>query len=164
MEMSEKTMSLADAIVNRVRRAVREEKPFRVIVVLPMYPQGNLADSAIHRTMYWQRRTIDYIEEKIIECTQGRLSGPSDYINFYSLANFGFIDGQPRLEQIYLHSTIIITDKTVICGSGNLTMHSLIGDRDSELAVVIENPKLCETLRQDLWNERMGVEQAKLMT
>lgn len=42
-------------------------------------------------------------------------------------------------ELIYVHSKLLITDdNTVICGSANVNDRSLLGKRDSEVAVIIE--------------------------
>jgi phosphatidylserine/phosphatidylglycerophosphate/cardiolipin synthase-like enzyme len=42
-------------------------------------------------------------------------------------------------ELIYVHSKLLIADdKLVICGSANINDRSMLGKRDSEIAVVIE--------------------------
>jgi phospholipase D1/2 len=42
-------------------------------------------------------------------------------------------------ELIYVHSKLLIADdRLVICGSANINDRSLLGSRDSEIAVVIE--------------------------
>lgn len=44
-------------------------------------------------------------------------------------------------EQLYIHSKVLIADdQLVICGSANLNDRSQLGDHDSEIAVVIEDP------------------------
>jgi phospholipase D1/2 len=44
-------------------------------------------------------------------------------------------------EELYVHSKLLIADdKLVICGSANLNDRSQLGDHDSEIAVVIEDP------------------------
>lgn len=44
-------------------------------------------------------------------------------------------------EQLYVHSKVLIADdRLVICGSANLNDRSQLGDHDSEIAVVIEDP------------------------
>ncbi len=67
-----------------------------------------------------------------------------DYIGFYSLRGHGMVNGEPRTELIYIHSKLmIVDDKTVILGSANINDRSMLGTRDSEYAVMInENPKL----------------------
>lgn len=44
-------------------------------------------------------------------------------------------------EELYIHSKVLIADdRLVICGSANLNDRSQLGDHDSEIAVVIEDP------------------------
>lgn len=64
---------------------------------------------------------------------------PSEYITFYGLRNHACLNSEPLTELIYVHSKLmIVDDKTVICGSANINDRSLIGKRDSEVAVIIE--------------------------
>ncbi|KAJ2893842.1 uncharacterized protein MKZ38_008199 [Zalerion maritima] len=45
-------------------------------------------------------------------------------------------------EELYIHSKVLIADdRLVICGSANLNDRSQLGDHDSEIAVVIEDPE-----------------------
>ncbi|SAL95926.1 hypothetical protein [Absidia glauca] len=76
-------------------------------------------------------------------------------------------------EQVYIHSKLmIVDDKTVICGSANLNDRSQLGNRDSEIAVVIEDTDLVDsqmngqtyqaarfalTLRMHLFKEHLGL-------
>ena len=44
-------------------------------------------------------------------------------------------------EQLYIHSKVLIADdQLVICGSANLNDRSQLGNHDSEIAVIIEDP------------------------
>lgn len=44
-------------------------------------------------------------------------------------------------EELYIHSKVLIADdRLVICGSANFNDRSQLGDRDSEIAAVIEDP------------------------
>lgn len=48
-------------------------------------------------------------------------------------------------ELIYVHSKLLISDdKVVICGSANINDRSLIGKRDSEIAVIITDEEFEE--------------------
>ena len=65
-----------------------------------------------------------------------------NYISFYSLRNHGIINGIPKTEMIYIHSKLmIIDDAKVLIGSANINDRSLLGNRDSEFAVIIEEQK-----------------------
>ncbi|KAK6376229.1 hypothetical protein LTS17_007480 [Exophiala oligosperma] len=49
-------------------------------------------------------------------------------------------------EELYVHSKVLIADdRVVLCGSANLNDRSLKGSRDSEIALVIEDPTPLET-------------------
>ncbi|KAL5119618.1 hypothetical protein ACEQ8H_002464 [Pleosporales sp. CAS-2024a] len=50
-------------------------------------------------------------------------------------------------EELYIHSKLLIADdQIVICGSANLNDRSQLGDHDSEIAVIIEDPEPVESL------------------
>jgi len=54
-------------------------------------------------------------------------------------------------ELIYVHSKLLIADdRLVICGSANINDRSMLGKRDSEIAVIIE---VCEYVTS---RERQG--------
>lgn len=49
-------------------------------------------------------------------------------------------------EELYIHSKVLVADDhVVICGSANLNDRSQLGDHDSEIAVVIEDPTPVES-------------------
>jgi phospholipase D1/2 len=49
-------------------------------------------------------------------------------------------------EELYIHSKLLIADdQTVICGSANLNDRSQLGDHDSEIAIIIQDPKTVES-------------------
>lgn len=56
-------------------------------------------------------------------------------------------------EELYIHSKLLIADdRLVICGSANLNDRSQLGDHDSEIAVVIEDPE--ENMIDSYMNEQ----------
>lgn len=67
------------------------------------------------------------------------IEDPLEYITFYGLRNHSTLNAEPITELIYVHSKLmIVDDKIVICGSANINDRSLIGKRDSEIAVIME--------------------------
>lgn len=51
-------------------------------------------------------------------------------------------DGTPKTEMVYVHSKVmIVDDMAAICGSANINDRSMLGNRDGELAVLIEDKK-----------------------
>lgn len=63
---------------------------------------------------------------------------PSDYVVILSLRTHGYIDKWPVSELIYIHSkALIIDDEFALIGSANINDRSMLGYRDSELAVLL---------------------------
>lgn len=61
-----------------------------------------------------------------------------NYIRFFCLRNHALFNKKPVTEIIYIHSKLmIVDDKRAIIGSANINDRSLLGNRDSELAMVI---------------------------
>eukprot|EP01089_Gocevia_fonbrunei_P021987 TRINITY_DN8718_c0_g1_i1.p1 TRINITY_DN8718_c0_g1~~TRINITY_DN8718_c0_g1_i1.p1 ORF type:complete len:260 (+),score=60.83 TRINITY_DN8718_c0_g1_i1:104-781(+) len=66
------------------------------------------------------------------------------YISFHCLRNHGVL-GTPKADipvtsQIYVHSKLmIVDDKYTIIGSANINDRSFLGERDSEIAVLIKD-------------------------
>ncbi|OWK14727.1 PLD2 [Cervus elaphus hippelaphus] len=66
-----------------------------------------------------------------------------NYISICGLRTHGELGGHPVSELIYIHSKMLIADdRTVIIGSANINDRSLLGKRDSELAVLIEDTEM----------------------
>ena len=97
------------------------------------------------------------------------------HLTLLNLRNWDTLDGRPVTEQIYVHSKLLIADDRVaVLGSANINDRSLLGDRDSELAVVVrdDTPAMaplngrCEDqvsavvhqLRKDLWAKHFGAQ------
>jgi len=64
----------------------------------------------------------------------------ADYLTLLNLRNWDALGKRPVTEQIYVHSKLLIADDRVaVLGSANINDRSQLGDRDSELAVVIRD-------------------------
>jgi len=96
------------------------------------------------------------------------------YVSFYCLRTYATLESAGLVtEQIYVHSKLmIVDDRVAIIGSANINDRSMKGDRDSEIAMVVENTHLqdstmggkpfpvgefAHTLRCKLWEEHLGV-------
>ncbi|XP_050218111.1 phospholipase D zeta 1 [Mercurialis annua] len=175
-----------ESLYRRIMRAHNEKKCFRVIVVIPLIPgfQGGLDDSgaaSVRAIMHWQYRTICRGQNSILHNLYDVL-GPKthEYISFYGLRAYGrlFDDGPLATSQVYVHSKImIIDDCATLIGSANINDRSLLGSRDSEIGVLIEDKEMVDSfmggkhrkagkfslsLRLSLWSEHLGL-QAKEM-
>ncbi|KAI9828785.1 MAG: hypothetical protein M1832_001890 [Thelocarpon impressellum] len=76
-------------------------------------------------------------------------------------------------EELYVHSKVLIADdRIVICGSANLNDRSQLGEHDSEIAIIVEDPtpldsymdgrpwrasKFAATLRRELFRKHLGL-------
>ena len=70
-----------------------------------------------------------------------------DYIFFFSLRTHAILANKPMTEIIYVHSKIIIVDdEAAIIGSANINDRSMLGQRDSEIAVLIKSEFKVESL------------------
>ncbi|KAL3641911.1 Phospholipase D zeta 1 [Castilleja foliolosa] len=170
-----------EAFYRRIMRAHNEKKCFRVIIVIPLLPgfQGGVDDSgaaSVRAIMHWQYRTMCRGNKSILHNLYN-LVGPRmyDYISFYGLRAHGKLcdDGRAATSQVYVHSKImIIDDHTTLIGSANINDRSLLGSRDSEIGVVIEDKEFVDSviggkpwragkfslsLRLSLWSEHIGL-------
>jgi len=144
---------IGHALVERIERAHANKERLRILVFLPLTPEfeGEITDSGsgvVRVEMYWQYVTICRGETSIYESLRSKGIKPEDYIQFYSLRTHARMpNGQPASEQIYIHSKILISDDNVfLIGSANINDRSLLGSRDSEIAMVVEDNKKMESL------------------
>eukprot|EP00026_Physarum_polycephalum_P002236 Phypoly_transcript_02241.p1 GENE.Phypoly_transcript_02241~~Phypoly_transcript_02241.p1 ORF type:complete len:888 (+),score=134.49 Phypoly_transcript_02241:1-2664(+) len=136
--------TIAVEIVKRIKRAIRKKETFRVYVMIPIAPDGKIAEQSFRSLMHWNYLTIcrggtSILEQLKQECPD---VDPFDYISFYSLRTHGILapDSTVVTEQIYVHSKLmIVDDRIVIIGSNNINDRSLLGDRDSELAIIVRD-------------------------
>ncbi|CAK4622001.1 unnamed protein product [Aphanomyces euteiches] len=168
---------VVEALYQRIMEAHEKQETFRVMFIMPLLPcfEGAVtsADSAnLRAVMHWQYSTICRGGNSLLERLAREVPDPSQYIVFFGLRQQGILSGRVVTEQIYIHSKImIIDDRVTIIGSANLNDRSLCGDRDSEIAVVLEdstmefanfNGKQCSVghfghrLRNKLFEEHLG--------
>ncbi|MFS8930506.1 phospholipase D-like domain-containing protein [Cupriavidus taiwanensis] len=133
---------------------------------------------------------MKYVRERKMEVERARDSAESaapdeldrnilqadweQYLTLLNLRNWDVVGGRPITEQIYVHSKLLIVDdRVVVIGSANINDRSQLGDRDSELAVVIHDDKPMSVrlngknfqsvgtfpcnLRKELWKKHFGL-------
>ncbi|XP_034925825.1 phospholipase D zeta 1 isoform X2 [Populus alba] len=170
-----------EALYRRIMRAFNDKKCFRVIIVIPLLPgfQGGVDDggaASVRAIMHWQYRTICRGQNSVLHNLYDLL-GPKthDYISFYGLRAYGqlFNGGPVVTSQVYVHSKImIVDDRATLIGSANINDRSLLGSRDSEIGVLIEDKEFVDSLmggkpwkagkfalslRLSLWSEHLGL-------
>lgn len=170
-----------ESLYNRIMRAHRQKRCFRVIIVIPLLPgfQGGVDDggaATVRAIMHWQYRTICRAESSIFQKLDSEL-GPlmHNFISFFGLRTYGrLFDGGPVVtSQIYVHSKVmIVDDRRALIGSSNINDRSLLGSRDSEIAILLEDKEFVDSsmdgslwkagkfafsLRVSLWAEHLGL-------
>ncbi|ETV76271.1 hypothetical protein, variant 3 [Aphanomyces astaci] len=170
---------VVEALYARIADAHAKQETFRVMFIMPLLPcfEGAVtgADSAnLRAVMHWQYMTMCRGGNSLLERVARLVPDPSAYVAFFGLRQHAILNGHVVTEQIYIHSKLmIVDDKVAIIGSANLNDRSLCGDRDSEIAVVIEDSTMemgafAETpttvgrfghhLRRRLFQEHLGMD------
>uniref|UniRef100_A0A2K5N2K6 Phospholipase n=1 Tax=Cercocebus atys TaxID=9531 RepID=A0A2K5N2K6_CERAT len=137
---------VGDEIVDRILKAHKQGQCFRVYVLLPLLPgfEGDISTgggNSIQAILHFTYRTLCRGEYSILHRLKAAMGTAwRDYISICGLRTHGDLGGHPVSELIYIHSKMLIADdRTVIIGSANINDRSLLGKRDSELAVLIED-------------------------
>ncbi|XP_051556150.1 phospholipase D1-like [Myxocyprinus asiaticus] len=137
---------IGEAIIERIIRAHKENRKFRVYVVTPLLPgfEGDITTgggSALQAVMHFNYRTMNRGEYSIIAQLKKELNDQwMNYISFCGLRTHAELEGRLVTELIYVHSKMLIADdNTVIIGSANINDRSMLGKRDSEVAVIFED-------------------------
>ena len=128
---------------NRIKKAYIKKENFKVFIFIPLLP-GFDGEPEKSRTlqiiMKHTYATIcrNYGLSIIEELNKVMGNKWKDYIGFYSLRNHGLVNNVPKTEILYIHSKLMIVDDTkVLIGSANINDRSMLGIRDSEFAVLI---------------------------
>lgn len=170
---------ILQALVDRIERAVQRDEVFRVYVVMPLLPafEGNVRSQELtnlHAVMHWQFATICRGRYSLFEALKGVTNNPEQYVAFFGLRKYGIMpNGCVSTEQIYIHSKLmIVDDRCAIIGSANINDRSMNGNRDSEIALVIEDMQFedgvanekpyrrgvaASKLRMQLFREHLGL-------
>ncbi|EGC38173.1 hypothetical protein DICPUDRAFT_149141 [Dictyostelium purpureum] len=166
---------IALAILNRVRRAINAKQKFRVIVMVPISPSGDIALASSRMIIGWTNRTICQGGQSILELLRDEFPDVdlNQYLSFNSIRQWEENGDRIFTEQIYVHSKVLIVDDRIaVIGSCNINDRSMMGSRDSELAVVVSDTskllitmdgkpfkvnKFPHTLRVGLWKTHMNL-------
>ena len=135
---------IAFHIRNRIESAYEKKENFRVYIAIPLLPglPGVPGDSpSLDAVLKYTLQTIGNNKGySLLELLRKKLGKDlENYIYFFSLRNHGTIHNIPVTELIYIHSKLLIVDdQKVLIGSANINDRSMLGDRDSEFAVIME--------------------------
>ncbi|KAF2202276.1 phospholipase D [Delitschia confertaspora ATCC 74209] len=176
---------IGDALVDRIKRAHKNEEDWRACIVIPLMPGfQNTVDSqdgsSVRLIMTCQYRSICRGETSIFARLRDAGIEPEDYIQFYALRSWGAIGPAKTLvtEQLYIHAKcMIVDDRVAIIGSANINERSMMGDRDSEVACIVRDTEMIDsymagepykvgrfphTLRVRLMREHLGLDTDEL--
>lgn len=141
---------IAEALFNRILIAHLNHENFKVFVVIPLYPgnvfynylgyAGDFAEpsqSAILRSLFdYERLTLGHGQFSLLGKLELEGIDPSDHIQILALRTHDCVNDIPLTELVYVHSkAFVIDDKYALIGSANINDRSMLGFRDSELAV-----------------------------
>jgi phospholipase D1/2 len=163
---------LAEALFRRVLRAHTSNEKFRIYIILPLLP-GFDNVNAVQAVLYFIMRSITKDETSLFKRLAKEGVRPDDYISFYGMRAHDVLMGVLVTEIIYVHSKLmIIDDHMAICGSANINDRSLLGQRDSEVGIVINDTeeidgvfngqptrvgKFCSSWRKRLFSMMLGI-------
>lgn len=171
---------ILEALLDRLRIAIRNKENFKLFVVLPIQVAAPIQDLTPRFLTFWNYAAISRGKFSLFKILSKEFPKEdiNNYVHFGSLRTFDFFkDGRPVTEMIYVHSKLmIVDDRIVIIGSANINDRSLVGNRDSELGVIIEDTnteitkmggndftvsKFGHSLRMDLWRYHLGLKKDK---
>ena len=171
------------ALVERIVRAHNAKEDFHVMVFTPLKPEfsgdwdaNDWNGDALRAVTFWNQATIYHGEDSLfskLEKENIPKETAMNYFSVFSLRTYDLIDEHFVTEIVYVHSKImIVDDRKAIIGSANINDRSMLGDRDSEVAVMIEDldfvegkmngvkymmGKFAHSLRCDLLKEHLGL-------
>ncbi|CAH0717450.1 unnamed protein product, partial [Brenthis ino] len=170
---------IGEALFNRIMKAFRSKETFRVFIVMPLLPGfegevGAPSGTSLHAVTHWNYQSISRSKEAILtRLYEAGVPDPSQYITFHGLRAHSILDGEPVTELVYVHSKLLVADdRYIICGSANINDRSMIGTRDSEIAVFIQDEqfddgtlngepfpcgRVAGALRKRLFREHLGL-------
>eukprot|EP00927_Polykrikos_kofoidii_P001731 TRINITY_DN10675_c0_g1_i3.p1 TRINITY_DN10675_c0_g1~~TRINITY_DN10675_c0_g1_i3.p1 ORF type:complete len:1513 (+),score=207.07 TRINITY_DN10675_c0_g1_i3:158-4696(+) len=177
---------IGKALADRVIKAAQMKEPFKVYIVMPLMPGFEAEDFKstdawiCRKMMHYQFESLRSGTNSLIETLEDELPAGhwKDYVGVFCLLSLERApDRTWHAGQIYVHSKVIIVDDTrAIVGSANVNDRSMIGERDSEVCVLIEDGpdldqfesgllggefrrtgKFCRNARLSLWHEHFGL-------
>eukprot|EP01105_Mastigella_eilhardi_P026461 TRINITY_DN7694_c0_g1_i1.p1 TRINITY_DN7694_c0_g1~~TRINITY_DN7694_c0_g1_i1.p1 ORF type:complete len:1090 (-),score=267.05 TRINITY_DN7694_c0_g1_i1:1301-4570(-) len=191
IEGTEPENHVVQALFNRLKQAIVNAEDYVCVVVLPVYPAGDIKAMS---TRYVTKKVMETIcqggkslLEKLRPIAEQHCVSVEKYIQFYALRNHGVLPavgsaGPTAItEQVYVHTkALIVDDRKLIIGSANINDRSMCGNRDSEIAVVLEEAPesqvdslmagrpyrvspFVHSLRVRLWRELAGLAEGQTL-
>ena len=141
------------ALSERIARAYENGEDFHVMIVLPLLPEfpqewDKDGGGDIGAVSYWNYATLYNGDDSLFGRLKKRnvpATSLHHYISVYGLRTHDMLNDEPVTELIYVHSKLmIVDDRLTIIGSANINDRSMLGYRDSEVDVIIEDKDMIE--------------------
>lgn len=146
------------SLLNRIRRSIKAQE---------LREKKKAGESHINPERVFELSNREYETVPFSECDK--------YVTLLNLRNWELLGDRYVTEQIYVHSKLmIVDDRYALLGSANINDRSLLGGRDSELAVLVldgdvERKDICKNgkkvpvrcfahdLRRQMWKKIFGL-------
>ncbi|KAM3718441.1 Phospholipase [Dirofilaria immitis] len=169
---------ICKVLCERIKRAHRDRAKFRVYIMLPLLPgfEGEIGapgGSALQAVLHWTYKSLSRGPDSLIESLKRFVPDPMEYIHIGSLRTYEVLSGKLLSEIIYIHCKLmIVDDRYVIIGSANINDRSQVGNRDSEVCILVKDyehvpsrmngkpydaGKFASSLRKTLMMEHLGL-------
>jgi phospholipase D1/2 len=146
------TNRVAVALLRRLRKAIQKKEDFKVVMILPLQNAAPLTTATFDQTKimtYWQLLSLFRGPDSIFEILKSEFPKVDidNYIYIGSLRKYENVPktGKPITEMVYVHSKImIVDDRFALIGSANINDRSLHGNRDTEIALLVDDQEEVE--------------------
>jgi phospholipase D1/2 len=147
------------ALAERIYRAYKENEDFHVMIVMPLKPEfgpeewtsGSL--NLLTGVSYWNYATLYSGKNSLFhKLREWKIPGSAikSYFDVYGLRTHDSLGENLATEVIYVHSKLmIVDDRVTIIGSANINDRSMLGGRDSEVAVIVEDVEMIDGKMND---------------
>ena len=144
---------LLSAMAKRIARAYRNGEDFHIYVIMPLKPEfpgewDTKSGKDLRSVSYWNYLSLYNGEDSLYSRLEKENIPKEDiplFFSVYGLRTHDILNETPVTEIVYVHSKLmIVDDKITIIGSANINDRSMLGSRDSEVAVMIEDVQVMD--------------------
>lgn len=155
---------LGVVLVERIRKAHISRKPFKAYILIPHLPafeaELETSRSSMREIIRIQTESISKGKKSLFSVLESQGICPEDYVLFLSLRTGSIDPKRLTSELVYVHSKLIVSDlDRCIIGSANFNDRSMCGNRDSEVAILVEDSEtgFVKNLLKSLLKEHLGL-------
>jgi phosphatidylserine/phosphatidylglycerophosphate/cardiolipin synthase-like enzyme len=174
--------TVVNCLFNRIFKAHAEGSKFRILISIPLLPGMNGAVkgdglSGIACVLHFQFRTMSRGGNSLYERLKRHHINPDDYIFITGLRTHQEFSKTIETEMVYIHSKLmIVDDRKSVIGSANINDRSMMGYKDSEICVIVEDTlhvdgrmngekfmagPYAKGLRLKAWGDNLGLDESE---